>query len=216
MSTQSGEEHSKEIARFLAHYPPFDRMVRAVEKVRERLLRAAAALEQAGIPYAVTGGNAVAAWVSRVDEAAVRTGVALLLAGLIAGISACSPATPSVATLAPDALITQAAETVAAQFTQTAAGAPQATNTPAPLPTDTLAPVSPTADAQQPTLPPAATNTQPAAQTNPTQSAAGDMASFVEDVTVLRTPAGPLERRVLRSLEGNPAPALDSSHRRRC
>lgn len=49
-----------------------DRMVRAVEKVRERLLRAAAALEAAGVPYAVVGGNAVAAWVSRVDEAAVR------------------------------------------------------------------------------------------------------------------------------------------------
>jgi hypothetical protein len=29
-------------------------------------------LEAAGIPYAVAGGNAVAAWVSRVDEAAVR------------------------------------------------------------------------------------------------------------------------------------------------
>lgn len=43
-----------------------------MEKVRARLLRAAAALERAGIPYAVTGGNAVAAWVSRVDEAAVR------------------------------------------------------------------------------------------------------------------------------------------------
>ena len=50
----------------------WERMERAVEKVRERLLRAAAALEQAGIPYAVVGGNAVAAWVSRVDEAAVR------------------------------------------------------------------------------------------------------------------------------------------------
>jgi hypothetical protein len=49
-----------------------ERMVRAVEKVRERLLRAAKALEDAGVPYAVTGGNAVAAWVSRVDEAAVR------------------------------------------------------------------------------------------------------------------------------------------------
>ena len=48
------------------------RMVRAVEKVRERLLRAAKALGQAGIPYAVAGGNAVAAWVTRVDEAAVR------------------------------------------------------------------------------------------------------------------------------------------------
>lgn len=44
----------------------------AVEKVRRRLRRAALALEQAGIPYAVAGGNAVAAWVSEVDEAAVR------------------------------------------------------------------------------------------------------------------------------------------------
>src|SRR5437867_6477500 len=50
----------------------WERMIRAVEKVRERLLRAAAALETAGVPYAVAGGNAVAAWVSRVDEAAVR------------------------------------------------------------------------------------------------------------------------------------------------
>ena len=49
-----------------------DRMVRAVEKVRERMLRAARALEEAKIPYAVIGGNAVASWVARVDEAAVR------------------------------------------------------------------------------------------------------------------------------------------------
>jgi putative nucleotidyltransferase-like protein len=49
-----------------------ERMVRAVEKVRDRLLRAAKALEAAKIPYAVAGGNAVAAWVARVDEAAVR------------------------------------------------------------------------------------------------------------------------------------------------
>ena len=48
------------------------RMSNAVEKVRQRLLRVARALEQAKIPYAVAGGNAVAAWVSRVDEAAVR------------------------------------------------------------------------------------------------------------------------------------------------
>lgn len=48
------------------------RMIRAVEKIRERLLRAAKALEAANVPYAVAGGNAVAAWVSRVDEAAVR------------------------------------------------------------------------------------------------------------------------------------------------
>jgi hypothetical protein len=49
-----------------------ERMERAVGKVRERLLRATRALEAASIPYAVVGGNAVAAWVARVDEAAVR------------------------------------------------------------------------------------------------------------------------------------------------
>lgn len=49
-----------------------DRVVQAVELVRQRLLRATAALEAAGIPYAVAGGNAVALWVSRVDVAAVR------------------------------------------------------------------------------------------------------------------------------------------------
>lgn len=49
-----------------------ERIARAVDKVRDRLYRATAALEAAGVPYAVTGGNAVAAWVSRVDEAAVR------------------------------------------------------------------------------------------------------------------------------------------------
>ncbi|HEY3244992.1 MAG TPA: hypothetical protein VGM03_16750 [Phycisphaerae bacterium] len=43
-----------------------------MEKVRERLTRAVRALEAAGVPYAVVGGNAVAAWVARVDEAAVR------------------------------------------------------------------------------------------------------------------------------------------------
>lgn len=50
----------------------WQRMERAVEKVRERLERAAAALRQAGVPHAVSGGNAVAAWVAQVDEAAVR------------------------------------------------------------------------------------------------------------------------------------------------
>ena len=50
----------------------WQRMSDAVENVRRRLLRAAAALETAGVPYAVVGGNAVAAWVSRADEAAVR------------------------------------------------------------------------------------------------------------------------------------------------
>lgn len=50
-----------------------ERIERAVEKVRQRLLRATGALDKAGVPYAVAGGNAVAAWVSRADEAAVRT-----------------------------------------------------------------------------------------------------------------------------------------------
>ena len=50
----------------------WERMIRAVEKVRERLRRAVAALEAERVPYALIGGNAVAAWVSRVDEAAVR------------------------------------------------------------------------------------------------------------------------------------------------
>ena len=50
----------------------WERMVTAVEKVRERLRRAAKALEDGQIPYAVVGGNAVAAWVSEMDEAAVR------------------------------------------------------------------------------------------------------------------------------------------------
>jgi hypothetical protein len=49
-----------------------DRMVRAVEKVRERLNRAVSVLEGASIRNAVAGENAVAAWVATVDEAAVR------------------------------------------------------------------------------------------------------------------------------------------------
>ena len=44
----------------------------ALENVRRRLLRAAAALDAGQVAYAVVGGNAVAAWVSRADEAAVR------------------------------------------------------------------------------------------------------------------------------------------------
>lgn len=49
-----------------------DRMERAVAKVRERLLRATAALNEAAVPYAVVGGNAVASWVATIDEGAVR------------------------------------------------------------------------------------------------------------------------------------------------
>jgi hypothetical protein len=50
----------------------WERTALAVEKVKDRLWRAAAALRQAGVAYAVAGGNAVAEWVGRVDEAAVR------------------------------------------------------------------------------------------------------------------------------------------------
>ncbi len=58
----------------ITEYGPisWERMIGAVEKVKQRLLRATAALESAHVPYAVIGGNAVAAWVSKIDEAAVR------------------------------------------------------------------------------------------------------------------------------------------------
>ena len=48
------------------------RMSEGIEKVKDRLRRATALLEAAGLPYAVIGGNAVAAWVSRVDDSVVR------------------------------------------------------------------------------------------------------------------------------------------------
>ena len=47
-------------------------MAEGIENVKNRLDRAAGALERLGVRYAVVGGNAVAAWVSRVDVAAVR------------------------------------------------------------------------------------------------------------------------------------------------
>ena len=47
-------------------------MSNGIEKVRQRLLKATRTLEEAGIDYAVIGGNAVAAWVSRVDDSVVR------------------------------------------------------------------------------------------------------------------------------------------------
>ena len=50
----------------------WERMSQGIEKVRDRLRRAVAALGAAGIDYAVIGGNAVAAWVSRVDDSVVR------------------------------------------------------------------------------------------------------------------------------------------------
>ncbi|HSP41448.1 MAG TPA: hypothetical protein VLO11_01130, partial [Luteolibacter sp.] len=47
-------------------------MAKGIDDVRERLVRAAKALDEAGVSYAVVGGNAVAAWVSRIDASAVR------------------------------------------------------------------------------------------------------------------------------------------------
>lgn len=50
----------------------WERIERAVEKVKDRLRRVTRALNSAHIPYAVIGGNAVQYWVSQVDESVVR------------------------------------------------------------------------------------------------------------------------------------------------
>lgn len=50
----------------------WERMIAAVEDVRERARRATTALKNAGIAHVVVGGNAVAAWVARVEKEAVR------------------------------------------------------------------------------------------------------------------------------------------------
>jgi len=50
----------------------WDRIEKAVEKVKDRLRRVTRALNDANIPYAVIGGNAVQHWVSQVDESVVR------------------------------------------------------------------------------------------------------------------------------------------------
>ncbi len=59
----------------------WERALMAAEKVKERLRRATRALDAAGVPYAVVGGNAVAEWVARIDEDAVRNtrGVDILI-----------------------------------------------------------------------------------------------------------------------------------------
>lgn len=49
-----------------------ERITLSVHIIRERLFRATRALEVASVPYAVIGGNAVAAWVGEVDLTAVR------------------------------------------------------------------------------------------------------------------------------------------------
>jgi hypothetical protein len=72
------------------------RIERAVEKVRDRQRRVTEALNAAGIPYAVIGGNAVQHWVAQVDESVVRNtrdvDVILRRADLARAIEALKPA----------------------------------------------------------------------------------------------------------------------------
>ena len=53
-------------------FAAFERAMRAEDKVRERLVKATTTLDNAGILYAVVGGNAVASCVGAVDEGVVR------------------------------------------------------------------------------------------------------------------------------------------------
>ena len=55
--------------------PSFKAYVMAVERVEQRLRKVTTALNDAGIRYAVIGGNAVAVWVAKIDPAATRTTV---------------------------------------------------------------------------------------------------------------------------------------------
>ena len=71
----SGEETPAKPTVVRFGFDVLDRAEQAVAMVKERLKRAVAALEAAGVPYAVVGGHAVAAWVSQIDPAAVRTTV---------------------------------------------------------------------------------------------------------------------------------------------
>ncbi len=74
MTTVSNKKSSEDLLDLTVAmgFSILDRMERAVANVRERLLRAHAALTQAGIPFAICGGNAIAWWVATVDEGAVR------------------------------------------------------------------------------------------------------------------------------------------------
>jgi hypothetical protein len=55
--------------------PPglWEKYVMALDEVTDRLQRIARALEEASVPYALVGGQAVALWVATRDPAAVRT-----------------------------------------------------------------------------------------------------------------------------------------------
>ena len=71
----AGESHPPDAPLVTFGFDVLDRIEQAIAMVKERLRRAVTALEAKGIPYAVVGGHAVAAWVARVDPAAVRTTV---------------------------------------------------------------------------------------------------------------------------------------------
>jgi hypothetical protein len=60
------------MAETIAPNSAWEKSLMAAERVKERLRRATKALDQACVAYAVVGGNAVAEWVARVDEDAVR------------------------------------------------------------------------------------------------------------------------------------------------
>lgn len=51
----------------------WERYVMALEDVSQRLERITRALEQAAVPYALVGGQAVALWVATKQPAEVRT-----------------------------------------------------------------------------------------------------------------------------------------------
>ena len=57
------------MADFAVTFSGWDRAFMASEKVKERLQRSTAALEKAGVAYAVVGGNAVAAALMKTPSA---------------------------------------------------------------------------------------------------------------------------------------------------
>jgi hypothetical protein len=53
-------------------FSSWQRVLRIMDEVTSRMLRATAALDLGAVPYAVIGGNAVATWVGRIDKGAIR------------------------------------------------------------------------------------------------------------------------------------------------